>query len=120
MKLTQVARASLGEVQEWVVEERGSTLGEHGHTDGQGRTRTNTDGEAGRRCGNDQVSVKVSDSPFQSVSSLSLSSVCLAANAALSLLNLACCLLDRQVGRLAVDFENEGGFTERLYRGAVC
>jgi four helix bundle suffix protein len=25
--------------------------------------------------------------------------------------------LDRQVERLANDFENEGGFTERLYRG---
>ncbi|HEX2957136.1 MAG TPA: four helix bundle suffix domain-containing protein [Chitinispirillaceae bacterium] len=44
-----------------------------------------------------------------------LSSSCLAANGALSLLNLACHLLDRQVQRLADDFENEGGFTERLY-----
>jgi len=31
-------------------------------------------------------------------------------------LNLACYLLDRQVERLAQDFEREGGFTERLYR----
>jgi four helix bundle suffix protein len=45
-----------------------------------------------------------------------LSSACLAANAALSLLNLACYLLDRQVEQLANKFENEGGFTERLYR----
>jgi len=45
-----------------------------------------------------------------------LSSACLAANAALSLLNLACYLLDRQVARLAADFENDGGFIERLYR----
>lgn len=45
-----------------------------------------------------------------------LSSACLAANAALSLLNLACYLLDRQVARLAHDFENGGGFSERLYR----
>ncbi len=29
---------------------------------------------------------------------------------------LANALLDRQVERLAQDFENEGGFTERLYR----
>lgn len=40
----------------------------------------------------------------------------LSANAALVLLAVACSLLDRQVERLAQDFENEGGFTERLYR----
>lgn len=39
-----------------------------------------------------------------------------AANAALSLLNLACYLLDRQLSALAASFEREGGFTERLYR----
>jgi four helix bundle suffix protein len=38
------------------------------------------------------------------------------ANAALVLLAVACSLLDRQVERLARDFENKGGFTERLYR----
>ncbi len=38
------------------------------------------------------------------------------ANAALVLLAVACSLLDRQVERLAKDFENEGGFSERLYR----
>ncbi len=31
-------------------------------------------------------------------------------------LNLACYFLDRQVERLAQDFETEGGFTERLYK----
>ncbi|GAB4346229.1 MAG: hypothetical protein Kow0089_23550 [Desulfobulbaceae bacterium] len=40
----------------------------------------------------------------------------LSANAALTLLSVACALLDRQVARLAQDFESEGGFTERLYR----
>jgi four helix bundle suffix protein len=39
-----------------------------------------------------------------------------AANAALVLLAVGCALLDRQVQRLATDFENQGGFTERLYR----
>jgi four helix bundle suffix protein len=38
------------------------------------------------------------------------------ANAALTLLTVACSLLDRQVARLAADFETSGGFTERLYR----
>lgn len=40
----------------------------------------------------------------------------LAANAALSLLNLSCYLLDRLVGKQAADFERQGGFSERLYR----
>lgn len=40
----------------------------------------------------------------------------LSANAALTLLTVTCALLDRQVERLAQDFENEGGFTERLYK----
>ena len=48
-----------------------------------------------------------------------LPSPCLAANAALALLNLACHLLDRQVQRLAKDFETHGGFTERLYKTRI-
>jgi four helix bundle suffix protein len=38
------------------------------------------------------------------------------ANAALVLIAVACSLLDRQVASLAKRFEEEGGFTERLYR----
>jgi four helix bundle suffix protein len=40
----------------------------------------------------------------------------LSANAALVLLTVACSLLDRQVERLAQDFEKQGGFTERLHK----
>jgi four helix bundle suffix protein len=40
----------------------------------------------------------------------------IAANAALVLVGVACALLDRQVAAQAAAFENEGGFTERLYR----
>lgn len=40
----------------------------------------------------------------------------LAANGILSLLNLACNLLDRQMAALDKNFLNDGGFTERLYR----
>lgn len=40
----------------------------------------------------------------------------IAANAAHVLVGVACALLDRQIARLASDFEREGGFTERLYR----
>ena len=38
------------------------------------------------------------------------------ANAALILLGVSCTLLYRQIERLAEDFENFGGFTERLYQ----
>jgi len=40
----------------------------------------------------------------------------IAANAALVLITVACSLLDRQLAAQAKTFENEGGFTERLYR----
>ncbi|MHB9031399.1 MAG: four helix bundle suffix domain-containing protein [Candidatus Latescibacterota bacterium] len=56
-------------------------------------------------------SVPVSESPC-----LPLGSACLAANGVLSVLNLACFFIDRQVERLAQDFEKDGGFTERLSR----
>jgi four helix bundle suffix protein len=52
-------------------------------------------------------------SSTQSTSS-SLSEI--AANAALVLITVACSLLDRQLAAQAAAFENEGGFTERLYR----
>lgn len=38
------------------------------------------------------------------------------ANAALTLIEITCALLDRQLASLARVFINEGGFTERLYR----
>ena len=56
-------------------------------------------------------SVFVDESPCKS-----LPSSALVANAALSLLNLACYLLDRQISVQAESFENEGGFNERMYR----
>lgn len=40
----------------------------------------------------------------------------LAANGALSLLNVSVWLLERQIQALAREFERNGGFTERLYR----
>jgi len=58
------------------------------------------------------MSVPVRVSPWASVPS----SPELVANAALSLLNLCCYLLDRQLAAQAATFEKEGGFTERLYR----
>ena len=60
-------------------------------------------------------SVPVRGSPCQSRPRLPPSAV-LVANAALSLLNVACYLLDRQLAAQAAAFEHDGGFTERLYR----
>lgn len=141
LKLTQVARASLEELKldyEDFLRQRGLAMLEPKHpvllrfkkrkpqsveefaqwvaherkfwTDKQRQTRTNKDLQTSTD-GGKKPSMLVRESPCQSFSSASL-----AANGALSLLNLACYLLDRQVERLAQDFENEGGFTERLYK----
>ena len=134
LKLTNVARASLEELRldyEDFLRQRGLPLLPPNHPalkrfkarrcttleagrrwveDEHGRTRTNKDqhhGETGAS------SVPVHESPCSSVP---LTSSTLVANAALSLLNLCCHLLDRQLEAQARAFETEGGFTERLYR----
>lgn len=43
----------------------------------------------------------------------------IAANAALTLIAVACSLLDRQLAAQSDAFEKEGGFTERLYRTRI-
>jgi four helix bundle suffix protein len=91
--------ATLEQVRAWVEEERK-------------RQRTNADTH--RRTRTDSMvlaSVPVGESRWASVSSAQL-----VANAALSLLNLCCYFLDRQLQAQAAAFEKEGGFTERLYR----
>jgi four helix bundle suffix protein len=99
--------SSLEDVRDWVDEEKGKGhTGEQKHTDRQGRARTGTEGRS-----KNQQSVSVSEGPCQSVSGSTL-----VANAALSLLNLCCYLLDRQLAAQAKAFETDGGFTERLYR----
>ncbi|MBI2338967.1 MAG: four helix bundle protein [Deltaproteobacteria bacterium] len=95
--------ASVDEVRAWV---RGEQVGtdEQRHTDEHGLTRTNTDKEK-------NGSVSVRESPCSSVPDSVF-----VANATLSLLNLCCYLLDRQLSAQAGAFMKEGGFTERLYR----
>ncbi len=51
---------------------------------------------------------------MRSIKSMSYAEI--AANAAHVLVGVASALLDRQIERLAADFEQEGGFTERLFR----
>ena len=92
--------SSLGDIRAWVADERARQE----TVDGHGPARTDTD-----RITEGQT-VSVSDRPCSS-----LSSSALAANAALSLLNLASHLLDRQLAAQADAFEKDGGFTERLY-----
>lgn len=88
--------AALAEVQAWVEDEvrRARTArGEQGQSTGSAKSLSVIDG---RRS--------------------SLESAELVANGALSLLNLCCYLLDRQLAAQAAAFEREGGFTERLHR----
>jgi four helix bundle suffix protein len=54
-----------------------------------------------------------------SISSIPPSYTEIAANGAHALIGVACTLLDRQVAAQAKSFEEEGGFTERLYRTRV-
>jgi four helix bundle suffix protein len=131
LKLTNVARASLEELRldyEDFLRQRGLPLLPPDHPalvrfkakrcatveevrlwveDEQGRTRTGRDGQA---------EVGVASVLVRGGRSQSVSSSALVANAALSLLNLCCYLLDRQLTAQAHAFESEGGFTERLYR----
>jgi four helix bundle suffix protein len=90
--------ATLDVVRAWVEEERKMAM-----------TNTNKHGptQKGRA-----ASVPVRESPCRSVPT----SAELVANAALSLLNLACYLLDKQLAAQEKSFLEHGGFTERLYR----
>lgn len=89
--------ATADEVAAWVREVKN---GRHGLDGREGRERRARSREALES--------------MQSVSSMSYAEI--AANAAHVLVGVACALLDRQIKRLAADFEREGGFTERLYR----
>ena len=64
-------------------------------------------------------SVVVSTQSTPSTSSTPSTYPEIAANAALVLIAVACGLLDRQLAAQARAFENEGGFTERMYRRRV-
>lgn len=86
---------TLDDVRRWAEEEK--KLEKHGHS------QTDTDRE------DDKLNVRESPCPSVPTSAM-------IANAVLSLLNLCCYLLDRQLAAQAESFENEGGFTERLYR----
>ena len=111
--------STTGEFGEWVAGEL-----RRKNTDQHGRTQTGTD-EHGRRPRTRSSApvrvgpcafVSVRGGPCRSVSVRVAPSAELAANGLLSLLNLCCYLLDRQLTSQAAAFEQEGGFSERLYR----
>jgi four helix bundle suffix protein len=128
LKLTNVARASLEELRldyEDFLRQRGlgqwepahpalkrfkarrvATVEEFAAWVQSELTRTSTDGQGRTPTGKE--SVKVRASQWRSAE--------LVANGALSLLNVCCYLLDRQLAAQASAFERDGGFTERLYR----
>lgn len=100
--------AKLADVRQWVAQEIKAM-------DKQGLSRTATDKIQSSEAVPGSVPVRVR--PCQSIPPAKpLSPETLAANAALSLLNLACHLLDRQLSAQAENFLQQGGFTERLYR----
>jgi four helix bundle suffix protein len=98
--------ATLDELRGWVQSERVRSRERPTNTVDHGRPGT-------KDTKSRQPSVSVSVRPCRSKA---VPSEVLVANAALSLLNLACYLLDRQLAAQATAFEQEGGFTERLYR----
>ena len=73
--------------------------------------RSGRSGQGGR-----SIMGEPADSPTKSTPSTPSTYPYVAANAALTLVAVACSLLDRQLAVQAQTFENEGGFTERLYR----
>jgi four helix bundle suffix protein len=97
--------ASLEQVQKWVREERRRAKDTDTRTDTDSHGRTRTKAGAVR-------SVPVRGGPCSS----QWRSAELVANGALSLPNVCCRLLDRQLAAQAAAFEKQGGFTERLYR----
>lgn len=130
LKLTQVARASLEELTldyEDFLRQRGLDRWERTHPLRQAlidrRCRTADEVAAwvvkvsrsgGPRGPGGRDEKKSTGSTPSTLSSQAYPEI--SANAVLTLLAVACALLDRQVDRLAADFENKGGFTERLYR----
>jgi four helix bundle suffix protein len=138
LKLTNVARASLEELRldyEDFLRQRGLEAwapGDPQRAELIARRPTTADhvalwvreryesGQRGQSGRNGQDGWSTSSPSTQSMSSMPStprsSYPDLAANAALTLIAVACSLLDRQIASQAQTFQSEGGFTERLYR----
>ncbi|MBN1928750.1 MAG: four helix bundle protein [Chlorobiaceae bacterium] len=116
LKLTNVARASIEELKldyEDFLRHRNLPLWE--------RTDPRRQQLIDSRCATaDEVARWVKSEFLRSSSTESTKSTFslpeISANAALALIAVACALLDRQIHALAQSFEEDGGFTERLFR----
>ncbi|MBE6394292.1 MAG: four helix bundle protein [Lentisphaerae bacterium] len=113
LKLTNVARASLEELRldyEDYLRQHSITVWSKDHLLAQEFIRRRISSMEDFRvfiqwAMQQPLSVNVRTCPLQSV---------IAANGILLLLDTTCYLLDRQLARLATDFENKGGFSERM------
>ena len=138
LKLTQVARASLEELKldyEDFLRQRGLSAWDREHPLRQrlvdarlqtadevaawvgreakkilGRGRSGPSGRSGQK---EEETTESTESTSSTLSTLFSE---LSANAALTLITVAGYLLDKQMQALAASFEEEGGFTERLYK----
>jgi four helix bundle suffix protein len=119
LRLTNVARASLEELRldyEDFLRQRGMEK-----WDDNSLLRQEL---VDRRCQTaDEVAMWVKDAAKRSAqntvsnpSTMSGVYAMISANAALVLINVACGLLSRQISALANEFEQKGGFSERMYR----
>ena len=128
LKLTNVARASLEELRrdyEDFLRQRGlpqwdrndprrSDLIARRPGTADDVARWARDVKSGQNGQNGRGTAKPQSTP--SISSTPSTYPEIAANGALALIAVACSLLDRQLAAQAVAFQQEGGFTERLYR----
>lgn len=136
LKLTQVARASLEELkldyedflrqrglEQWnsenpsrqkLIDKRCQTADEVSAWIIETTKRSGQSGQSGPHGLSEKDSFSSTTSTMSTLSTKIFPEF--SANASLVLIAVACSLLDRQVERLAQDFENEGGFTERLYK----
>lgn len=106
---------SVEEVAEWVRDVRDGRIGPDGLDGLNGRGRLigrNNEREFANFTSGNLSSTSNSSNLSNNMSTYPE----IAANGALALIAVACSLLDRQITSLAVAFEKEGGFTERLYR----
>jgi len=117
IKLTQVARASLEELKldyEDFLRQRGMALWQRDDPYRQQLV------DARCKTADEVIKWIVDNSGRREPGELSTLSTNvypeMAANAVLVLIAVACSLLNRQVARLARDFEHEGGFSEKLYK----
>ncbi len=111
LKLTNVARASLEELKldyEDYLRQKNLPLWDRNHSLRQDLVNR-------RPKTVDDVAAWIKDIHNRSEQNM-MSYPEISANAALVLITVACHLLDKQIAVLAGDFEQQGGFTERLYR----